>query len=167
MKYKEDRQWSDKFLPQIKTILLQHAIILLSANIADDKKDTEQATDMIISVDGGDVAVRIRRAGYYKKYRDWTIRSFRESGQETELSKLRKGHARWYLYLWTDDKEKIIDFIFIDLNRVREIGLLDKKRKHISNKDGTYFIAISIPELKKNNCLVTKGQQEIIQTSLF
>lgn len=151
---KKDWEWADTFLPQIVDILKSNAIYILEIRIADSDKDTKEATDLVISVTGGDVAVRIRR-GKYHKYRDWTIRSVRDSGAKTELNKLRDGFAKWYLYLWTDS-ENIVDWILVDLERSRSSGLLFKDRRNISNGDGTYFVAIPVNEIKRFNCLVSE-----------
>jgi len=158
-----DKCWADKFIPEITKILTQNAGAFLDVAIANDQDDMEKATDLVVTVTSGQVAVRIRRDGYKKKYRDWTIRSYRNSGSKTELEKLRDGFGRWYLYLWTNNL-MIVDWILIDLNRARESGLLFKKRHHIQNKnknggpDGTYFVAISIPEIKNHGCLVNEFQ---------
>lgn len=165
-KYLTDRQWADYFLPDIKDILIHNTHHIIKVEVANDDQDTRQATDMIITVGSGDVAVRIRRDGYKQKYRDWTIRSFRRTGNKTELMKLREGFCRWYLYCWTENNQ-IIDWILIDLDIVRRSGLLDKKRYQISNWDGTYFIAISVKELKDNNCLVSDRSTKFQQMRLL
>jgi hypothetical protein len=149
-----DKKWANKCLPEVKKILRQYTLYFLEFLIAGYKK----ATDMILKTSGGDVALRIRR-GSYTKYRDLTIRSFRSSGQKTELEKLRDGFAHFYLYLWTDGAS-IVDWILVDLDKARKTGLLYKQRHHFDNKDGTYFVAIPVSELKRNDCLIaTKNHQ--------
>lgn len=162
-----DKKWSDKFLPEIKRILVKNAGAFLEVAIAPDEDDQEKATDLIVTVDSGQVAVRIRRDGYNKKYRDWTIRSYRTSGQKTELEKLQSGFARWYLYLWTE-QDSVNDWILVDLDKARISGLLFKQRHQISNNDGTYFIAISISEIKRYGCLVSEfSKVDTYQPPLF
>lgn len=161
MSYKSDKDWADGFLREIIEILRQNAPCFQNFSIADSSKN-----DVIIKTDGGDFAIRVRRDGYIKKFHDWTIRSYRANGQKTELEKLRDGFARWYLYLWTAG-DSIIDWILIDLNRARETSLLYKSRHHISNGDGTYFIAITIRELERNGCLVATKNHQFQQLTFF
>lgn len=163
-----DWNWSNQFIPDIKKILTKNAQIFLNIEIANAQDDMERATDFIVTVSSGQVAVRIRRDGYSNKYRDWTIRSFRSSGTKTELEKIRQGFASWYLYLWTTNNQ-IADWVLIDLNKVRSKGLLDIPRKQIPNKDKqTYFIAVPINEIKQNGCLIDEFQPNInYQAQLF
>ncbi len=150
--YHKDRTWSDRYLPQVKEILQENLNKIVQVKIAGDKEDTTNATDMVIQLESGDVAVRIRRPDC--KFRDLTLRSSRESGTETELSKIKKGLPRWYLYGWTNDKQEIYEWILVDLNKVREKELWEEKRER-PNHDGTWFIAIPTKELYKEKCLVS------------
>lgn len=82
--YDINRQWSDRFLPQIKSIVGCH---LLEA--APDLLDMRHATDLLM-LDARDmrIAARVRRPGYSHRYpHQFTIRSRLPSGAETELSK--------------------------------------------------------------------------------
>ena len=165
--WQSDKSWADKFIPEIAKILTQNAGTFLGVSVASDQEDMERATDLVVTVIGGQVAVKIRRDGYKKKYRDWTIRSFRKTGSKTELQKLIEGFAQWYLYLWTDN-EIITDWILINMDKVRATNLLYIPRRPFSNNDGTYFIAISVPELKKHSCLVDEFRPSInYQAPLF
>lgn len=62
--YQTNRAWSDRFLPQIKSIV---GAQLLKA--APNALDMKQATDLIM-LDGKDVrvAARVRRPGFAKAY---------------------------------------------------------------------------------------------------
>lgn len=90
--YDINRQWSDRFLPQIKHIVGAH---LLEA--APDPLDMLQATDLLM-LDARDmrIAARVRRPGYASRYpHQITIRSGVPSGAETELSKIVNGKGDW------------------------------------------------------------------------
>lgn len=117
---------------------------MMSVRIGTDKEDMEQSTDMVLEVNGATIAVRLRQASY--PYRDLTIRSSLPSGHITELQKLKQGYTDWYIYGWCDSDE-IVEYILVNMNAVRQSGLLDVPRKQIRNYDGTKFIAISQEEL--------------------
>jgi len=152
MTYEKDRNWSDKYLEQVAAILKKNASDLIVISIAPDEIDRTGATDMIIRIDGGDVAVRLRRDNC--TYRDLTIRSKRASGYKTELSKILEGFGDWYLYGWTNVLGIVDEWIIVSLIKLRNSGLLIG-RKDISNYDGTFFIAISAKELIEKECLVS------------
>ena len=125
----------------------------ITIRTASDNEDKKQSTDYIVEVSVvGTVAARIRRN---TNFRDLTIRSVRTNGTKTELAKIKEGFARWYLYIWHDDNSKVLEWIIVDLDKVRSANLLDAERKTIMNKDGTTgFINITIKELKDANALV-------------
>ena len=60
----------------------------------------------------------------------------------------------WYFYGWIDKHHTIAQWIFVDLDKLRASGLLDVDRPHIPNGDGTFFIAITIKELRKADCII-------------
>jgi hypothetical protein len=131
-----------------------NSISLIKIDVADEHADMKQATDFIVNVKGGTVAVRIRRS-IGSQYKDLTIRSRRPYGTETELQKIRKGFADYYLYIWTQE-EKVIDWWLVDINKIRSTGMLDKQRREIWNKDkSSAFIAIKEIELKSINALIS------------
>ena len=161
--YEEDRQYADGYLGEIKRVLSQVAPIFLNFSIADTGKDTKESTDYILTLttNSSDVACRLRRP---TKYRDWTVRWHRDSGSETEESKLRKGFCRWYLYGWIEGTPPtkanpnrnrvgtaIEDWILLDLNLVRTEGALDRGIIR-DNYDGTKYRAIRYTELM--DCIV-------------
>lgn len=119
---------------------------------------------MLIKIKGGDVALRVRNPSC--TYRDWTIRSRAKYGNKTEIDKLKEGFADWYLYGWGDGKGNILEYILVDLHRVRQFKLLDKPRSHTPNGDGTYFIAIPIGELIMHDCIVSKQLKENTQNKI-
>lgn len=143
-------EWADKYLPDVKRILMANAGHMLDICIAPLDADMNRATDMVVSVKGGDVAVRVRRPRY--NYRDLTIRA--RAGGKTEIDKIREGFARWYLYGWTNGDGRLAEWMLVDLDKVREHELLNGRRV-IGNRDGrTGFIAIPAEELLAKGCIV-------------
>lgn len=151
MTYRQDRTWANKYLPQVIKILRENINHLVEIKVAPDRKDMTQAVDLVIRLQGGNVAVRLRRSNC--KYRDLTIRAKRDSGTKTELAKIKQGFGKWYFYGWINERDKVYEWMLIDLDKMRSSELLEKKRL-IPNDDGTYFIAISKQELKSVGCLI-------------
>lgn len=147
-----DWKWADQYMSKIREILLLNASGIVDFSIATDEQDLEESTDVILGTNEGKIAVRIRRDDC--RYKDLTIRAKRASGATTELSKIKNGFAKFYLYCWTDSNKQISDWILVDLDTVRNYGILEN-RKLIANTDKTtWFIAIKHEELLKKNCLV-------------
>jgi len=154
MSYEIDRLWADGFTLQLVDIIRQNAMHIIDIRESVLGDDISNATDMVVSVTGGDIAVRIRRN--QTPFRDFTLRSQRISGAKTELQKIRDGFADWYLYAWTD-KDIISEWILIDLKILRESGILDVARTEFRNIDGkTSFIVIPVRELELHGCIVSK-----------
>lgn len=147
-----DWRWSDGFLPQVRRILSSYALYLVDLEIASHQQDVSQATDMLIIVRGQkSVAVRLRRANY--GYRDLTIRAYRASGVDTELSKIQTGHGDFYLYGWTNGRE-IAEYMLVDLEQVRKTNLLNNRKVIMNHEQQTGFIAIPFTELMGYGCVV-------------
>jgi hypothetical protein len=148
-----DWKWADSYLPAIHDILKENAAYLIDFEIAHVEADIKEATDMVICLkNDAAIAVRMRRSHY--KYRDLTIRSWRESGTETELQKIKRGFVDFYLYGWTDEKFGILDWMLIDVESLRQSGWLETKPM-IPNRDNkTGFIAISYQELRDTHCII-------------
>jgi hypothetical protein len=168
--YPTDRAWADTFETQVLSILkilLPYVVVLSVASI---EADTKRATDFEIKLRDGTIAVRVRRMEECSE-RDLTIRSRRKDNIKTELAKIKEGHASRYFYAWADAQDIIIDreWMLVDLDKVRSMGLLEKPRKEIPNKDkegkpdGTAFIYISYHELRKNGCILAFQGLEGIQ----
>lgn len=150
--YQIDRGFADAFEPQIKEILRQNAMYIIDICASDENADRKQATDLIVKTIGGSVAVRVRRN---TAFRDLTIRSYRD-GRKTELHKLREGFADWYLYAWSSGNT-IVEYILVNVNRMRQEGLLDSPRKETPNKDGhTRFVDFPIAELREAGCIIAE-----------
>jgi len=158
--FDDDWDFQSGYYEQIKRIIEWNATQFIRVYVADPDADYKRATDFTVRIDGGDIAVRIRRAS--QKYRDWTIRSYK-GGHKTEIHKLKEGFGRFYLYCWEDEQGRLSEWVLIDLDRVRKAGLLDKTRREIANQDGrTRFIAVPVGELDEANCLVVRQLQKKI-----
>jgi hypothetical protein len=159
--YKCDRQWADSYEDQVLRILTELMPHLVMLYVASDEKDMKQATDFEVRMKGGAIAVRLRRTKKCR-WRDLTIRTHRDTGSKTELAKIKEGYAFRYFYGWIDENGIIVEWMLVDLNKVRSSKLLDKKRQEIPNKDengnldGTYFIAIPKDELREAGCLIVE-----------
>ncbi len=144
--------WQLAYMDDIKAILKSQAMHIVDIQIASPDEDLKQSTDLKIKITTGDVAVRIRRD---IPWRDLTIRA-KNGNSKTELHKLRDGYCDWYLYLWTED-DKIVEWVFIDINKMREADMFSDQRSVKMNKDGyTGFIKYTIQELENNNCIIAK-----------
>lgn len=152
--WKTDKEFADKYLPQITQILKDNAKYIVNIVVAPYEDDALRATDFIIKVESGDVAGRLRRWSRFTINKEWTVRSRRDSGAETELSKLKKGFARWYLYGWTQDNV-IFSWMLIDLDVVRIKKILDMPWKEKDNYDGTHFIIVPSTYLKHHGCIIS------------
>lgn len=119
----DDKRWSDRFLPEIKSILGQHLISEPAI-----QEDMYHNTDLVVlKLEAVRVGCRIRRPrnskgeNVFQKYKDeFTIRSDRPSGNKTELAKIIEGWGNFFFYGWADDDEKCLQLWHLcDLNVFR------------------------------------------------
>jgi len=138
---KREIAWGDRFMPEIQQILAPFTMI-----IAPEHNDFYEATD-IISLQK-DVAVRMRRHGYYERYpNQFTVRyKVVYSKQLTEMEKLVNGYADYMFYGHADVTEtKVAHYYLIDMNRFRAalINLPEPARRSLyedkENREGTVF----------------------------
>ena len=154
--WEKSKKWADKYVPEIKRVVKQVAGEIIEVRIADQDKDQHEATDYIVEVSSGDIACRIREECFWHNFGDVTLRHSRPSGNKTELEKIKEGYGRWYLYAW--DKRftggQFIAWVFVDLDKLRESGLLNEPRKVIWNGDeSSSFVSISLAELWQAGCI--------------
>jgi hypothetical protein len=150
--FQKNWDWQLQFFDDVKKILKNQAMFIVSIEVAPPAEDLERCTDIRMKVESGDVAVRIRRDDC--KFRDITIRSYNRN-YDTELNKIKKGYGSYYLYCWTID-DCISEWVLIDLNILRNSGLLNEKRQTIMNTDKkTGFVVFTIAELEKNKAVVS------------
>ena len=143
MPYSVDRKWSDKMIPQIKSFVGPHLLQPAAFEL-----DAKQATDlMVLTARDMRIAARVRRPGYLDKYRfEITLRCKRDSGAETELSKVVNGWGDWLFYGHADKEDQIVLWWLVCLNAFRA-GLIRNGHGYKikcgtkDNKDGTHLKA--------------------------
>lgn len=119
MSWQNDKGWSDQFMPDIKAVLGQH--LLGEASMDEDAK---HATDLVVlQMKNVRIAVRMRRRRYAEnpKYiEQFTIRTERRSGAETELAKIVAGWGDYMLYGFEGKEESRLGvWHLIDLKKFR------------------------------------------------
>jgi len=82
------KQWSDRFVPEIKTSIAPH--IIGEAPVDDDQV---RNTDLVVvRAEPVRVACRVRRPSYLERYPyEFTLRSRLPNGAKTELGKVVEG----------------------------------------------------------------------------
>lgn len=137
--YREDRQWSDQFIPVIKRLVGPHLLEPASFEL-----DATEATDLLVfTARDMRIAARVRREGYAERYPwEFTIRSRRDSGAETEMSKIINGWGDWLFYGHAAGSN-IARWMIVDLHVFR--AALIRRQKGCpqfgdkANGDGTFF----------------------------
>ena len=156
--YLTNRNWSDRFLPEIKRLVGKHLL-----ETAPDPFDHFQATDlMMLEARDMRIAARVRRPGYAHRYpHQFTIRSQIPSGGQTELSKIVNGKGDWMFYGHSDASETGVEhWWLIDLRAFRaalirhgaqgpRISMGDQR-----NPDGTWFKWFDVRSFPKDPPLV-------------
>jgi len=117
--WKADKQWSDRFLPQIKREL--GAFLIMEPTVDEDQM---RNTDLIVlKMDSVRIACRIRKFSFYeqRQYRnEFTIRSGRPSGNDTELTKIIAGWGDFLFYGFSDaDERELVAWRIISLTDFR------------------------------------------------
>ena len=166
MNWKKSKDWADKYVPEIERVIKQVAGEIVEVRIANQDEDQNHATDYIVEVSSGDIACRVREECFWHRYADITLRYLRPSGNKTELEKIKEGYGCWYLYAW--DKRftdgKFIAWVFVDLDKLRNSGLLNKPRQVVWNRDGSSaFIYIKLAELWQQGCFTEVSEEAGIQ----
>lgn len=151
MTFKDNWNFSEKYINDVRDILQANAMHIVKIEVATPEEDMKQATDLKIKITAGDVAVRIRRGKY--DFRDITIRAYK-NGNKTELHKLREGYGDWYLYAWEDkNQDGIAEWVLVDINKAR--SLFNENKEVKMNKDGNSgFVSYSIEEVRATGALV-------------
>lgn len=101
-RFEVDKRWSDKFLPEIKSIL--GGCLISEAPITDDR---EKNTDLIVlTMAPFRIACRVRKHSYFARYPgQFTIRASRPTGTKTELAKIVEGWGDYLFYGFADDAD--------------------------------------------------------------
>lgn len=151
--FEQNWNWQLEHIEQIKNIIKSQAAHIIKVEISSPEDDMKHATDLDVKIVGGRIAVRIRRD---IPWRDLTIRAI-NGIHKTEIHKLQEGYGDWYLYAWTK-RNKIIDWILIDINIMRLNDCFIDTRPIIMNKDGyTGFVKYSIRELQNIGAIIAQS----------
>lgn len=115
--WQADKRWSDRFIPEIKSILGVHLI-----GEPPVEEDAQRNTDlMVLKLDAVRVGCRVRKFAYASRYPDeFTIRSGRPSGAKTELTKIIEGWGDYFFYGFSDsDEHRLAGWLLADLKVFR------------------------------------------------
>lgn len=166
MSYRDDRQWADQFIPEIKRIvgplLLEPAAFEL---------DAKEATDLIVlRAHDMRIAARMRKHGYFDSYgNQFTIRCRRDSGAKTELFKIVNGWGDWMFYGHAAiEHGKIDHWMIVDLHAFRA-GLIrnamnGKKIRcgQMPNGDGTHFKWFDYVSFPETPPILVSASEEVL-----
>lgn len=116
--YSINRKFADLHLPQVRVIIAEEII-----KVAPFKEDTMQATDLVVlTIRRGQIAVRLRRPGYDKRYPwEFTIR-YRAANHSpnTEYRKIvDEGWADLFFYGHLNREEIIHRWFLLDCDVLR------------------------------------------------
>lgn len=144
MSYREDRTFTDQYTPAIKGIV--GPLLLEPAPL---EEDAFRATDlMILKARDLRIGCRMRRDGFKDRFPfDFTIRSKRDNGTETEMRKFVNGFGDWFFYGHAAKEGISIDrWMVVDLAAWRAHLILKGWQYFVagktgSNNDGTHFMA--------------------------
>ena len=112
-----DKRWSDRFLPEIKSVLGTHLIAEPPV-----EEDAKRNTDlMVLKMDAVRVGCRVRKNKYLNRFgNEFTIRSGRPSGSKTELTKIIEGWGDYFFYGFCDETETYLaQWVLGDLKAFR------------------------------------------------
>lgn len=158
-KYRFSKQfaWQERFMPQVEKHIRKHIKDLVTFRIGNVTEDSKQATDLVVTLEGRSISVRLRRAN--NPYRDMTIRSHIPTGNKTELQKLQDGWGDIYFYGWVADNQ-IVNYMLVDLNKLRQAGVFHKKRRNIRNPEGTAYVVILRSEIRSAHAMIGEYSYE-------
>jgi len=160
--YDIDRQWSDRFIQPMKQIIGPLLLEPSSFEI-----DTKQATDLVVMrARDHMIAARVRRAGYADRYPyEFTIRSARDSGAKTEISKIIDGFADWMFYGHAAangvgfDRWFVINLHSFRAALIRDIHSIVYHEK--SNYDGTHFVSFDVRSFPAHTPILIAASHQV------
>lgn len=124
--FKRDYAWQMKYLPQVKQVILDQLPRIARISEASFEEDATRNTDLVLKIDATRIAVRLRRAkDMYRRdktghrYVDqFTLRSYRSSGVDTELTKVLAGWGNFNFYGFADETD-LVAWLIGDLSAFR------------------------------------------------
>jgi len=132
LEWEQDLAWADGFRSRLEAIVAGNAGRIVSIRRASEEEDQHHATDCVVTVETGEIALRVRRPNC--AFRDLTLRFRRrpwgalalDPQRGYEVDKILGGFARWYLYAWTTPAGGLSDWLLVDLDILRSSGLLEQ-----------------------------------------
>ena len=164
MAFKSEFAFAELHMPAVRRAIGGLPMrLFMDIETAPAKIDMEQATDLIITLGSGDIAVRVRRRAVWDKQNklgwghDWSVRAICR-GYKTEIHKLQEGFGRWYFMAYSfDDAGALAEWWLIDLDEVRKNDILTNERYPVyPNGDGTSGKYIKISDLKSKGCILAE-----------
>ena len=147
-----DKKWTDAYMPEIKRICGEHLL-----GQAPEEEDVHHNTDLIVlRMSAIRIGVRIRRPGYLANFHDqFTLRTSRPSGADTERAKIIAGWGDYFFYGFAGKDGTLDCWLLGDLKvfrRWHSVRLaLDEGRvpgERLANADGSStFCAYRISDL--------------------
>ena len=153
--YTEQREWSDRFIPEICALVGPYLLKPASFEL-----DTQEATDLIIlTARDMRIAARIRKPGYEWADSEFTIRYWLPSCVKTELQKVKEGWGDWMFYGHANPSGGIRIWHLLDLHVFRD--QMNHRPDSVKwseqkNGDGSKFIAFSISSFP-SSMVVARG----------
>ena len=142
--YRQDKAWADAYISHMKEIVGLHIV-----SEAPELEDARHNTDLIVlGMSAVRVACRLRSHEYLAPYgHEFTIRSDRPSGADTELLKVVSGFGDFLLYGFAsaDEPGRMCAWTLGDLSvfrrwwsqRLASMGAGQCPGRELSNRDGS------------------------------
>lgn len=142
--WESDKRWSDQYLTGIKRILGEHLI-----GEPPEVEDQQRNTDLIaLRMDAVRIGCRVRRAYQLDERpeyaQEFTIRTSRPSGENTELGKIIEGWGDYFFYGFGTDSGTLTAWALCDLRVFRRWHSRELVRgggrppgREMSNRDGS------------------------------
>ncbi len=151
----DEKKWSDQFIPEIQSILGRYFF-----QVASFEEDLNRNTDLVLdlsNLNGGRIALRIRRLKFLKHGNEFTIRSAVLAGHKTELEKLLGGDGDYIFYGFGSDSGELVRWFIGDLVVFRRWyleymkdngGRIPGNKRH--NAEGSEFRVFAIADLPED-----------------
>lgn len=155
-----DWKFSDQYLQEIRRIVGPHLLEQSSLEV-----DRHRAADLVVlRAKNLMIACRVRRSGYHQGYgSQFTLRSHRDSGAKTELSKIVDGWGDWLFYGFAaEEPGRLASWHLIDLHAFRAHLIRNPekiRRGEQKNADGTGFYWFDLESFPREPSIwVARGQ---------
>jgi hypothetical protein len=168
--YREDREWSDQRIIAVQNVIGRClGLPAGQVSVAPEEMDVHQATDLVVfSARDIKIAARVRRSGFAQKYPfEFTVRSHRNSGMETEYSKIMNGWGDWLFYGHDFSQQSVYPWQIINLNAFRyavskHAAMPCLRCGDKGNGDGTFFKWFDIRSFPKERpCILVRSSDPV------